>query len=396
MNAPDRAVHWRTVRRVLAVRLDNLGDVLMTTPALAALRQGLPHAHITLLTSPGAALAAPHLPMLDAVWPCAVPWTQGAAQQTGSLAELGRAEATLVDRLADAHFDAAVIFTVCTQSPLPAALLCRMAGIPLRLAHCRENPYGLLSDWVPETDQVLQGTPQPVQQTMARHEVTRQLALVASVGMHTANVRLRFAVHPEDRVTVAQRLRDAGLPPGSPYAVLHPGASAASRRWPAQRFGAVAEAIGAAGCTAVFAGNGAEVALATQALQAMPPTAAAAALSVAGQLSLGELAALIEGAQVLVANNSAPAHLAAAVGTPVVNLYALTNPQHTPWQVPLRVLNHDVSCRWCLKSTCPQVHHDCLRRVETDAVAAAALDLMQVRNALDDVLPRTAAREAHG
>jgi len=70
-------------------------------------------------------------------------------------------------------------------------------------------------------------------------------------------------------------------------------------------------------------------------------------------------------------------HIAAALGTPVVDLYALTNPQHTPWRVASRVLIHDVPCRNCLKSVCPEQHHDCLRRVEPEAVATAALELIR-------------------
>jgi len=86
---------------------------------------------------------------------------------------------------------------------------------------------------------------------------------------------------------------------------------------------------------------------------------------------------LIAQAQALVSNNSGPVHLAAAVGTPVVDLYALTNPQHTPWQVPARVLNRDVPCRNCLKSTCPQGHHDCLLGVPATEVTAATVQLLQ-------------------
>lgn len=68
--------------------------------------------------------------------------------------------------------------------------------------------------------------------------------------------------------------------------------------------------------------------------------------------------------------------MAAALGTPVVDLYALTNPQHTPWQVPSRVLSHDVPCRWCYSSVCRTGHHLCLRGVAPAEVVAAALDLL--------------------
>ena len=94
---------------------------------------------------------------------------------------------------------------------------------------------------------------------------------------------------------------------------------------------------------------------------------------------VGELAALIAEADLLIGNNSGPVHLAAAVGTPVVDLYALTNPQHTPWLVPSRVLFRDVPCRFCQKSLCPEGHHRCLSGVSPREVAAAAIALMPAR-----------------
>ena len=368
---PSRADVWKHARRVLAVRLDNLGDLLMTTPALAALRESLPQAHITLLSTPSVAAAANHLPMIDAAWSCAMPWTAQGAAQRDAAAPLGEAESALVARLAQGCFDAAVIFTVSTQSPLPAALLVRMAGIPLRLAHCRENPYGLLTDWVPETDEMASGM---------RHEVQRQLALVRAVGCTTRDERMRFEIAQADRDTLARRLRHIGIAAGRPYVVMHPGATAASRRWPPARFGQVAaELVQRSDCAVVFAGDGSDlprvVAALREVAQAEQPPAAPV-VSLAGELSLGELAALIDGAQVLVANNSAPMHLAAALGTPVASLYALTNPQHTPWRVPARVLSHDVPCRWCLQSVCPQQHHGCLRGIEPPRVLEAVLQLL--------------------
>ena len=101
--------------------------------------------------------------------------------------------------------------------------------------------------------------------------------------------------------------------------------------------------------------------------------------SLAGRLTLGELAALLRAAPVLVSNNSGPVHMAAALGTPVVDIYALTNPQHTPWMTPHRLLFHDVPCRYCYKSVCPQGHQDCVRLVPPSAVAEAAIELLEGR-----------------
>jgi lipopolysaccharide heptosyltransferase II len=365
MAADSRCGEWRKVRRLLVVRLDNLGDVLMATPAIAALRAGLGEATLSLLTSPSGAAALPFLADVDEVVVFAAPWVQS---RTDGEQPLGRTERDLIERLAAARYDAAVILTTCTQSALPAALLCRLAGIPLRLAHCRENPYGLLSDWVAETDVVVDGM---------RHEVDRQLELVAAVGFSVVDRHLRFVVPNSARASLAAHLREAGIDRSRPLVIVHPGATADSRRYPAASFGLAVEQIASrTGAAVVLCGGPEEGPLIDELRAAMSRPA----LSLAGRLDLGELAALIEAADVLVANNSAPAHIAAAVGTPVVDLYALTNPQHTPWLVASRVLNHPVPCRNCLKSRCPQGHHDCLRRVDPGAVAQAAVELLAARS----------------
>src|SRR4051794_23252932 len=154
---------WHGVRRLLAVRLDSIGDVLMTTPAMRALKETL-GCRLTLFTSRAGAAVAPLVPEIDDTIVFAAPWMKATTGLTGDLA--------MVEALRMRGFDAAVIFTVYSQNPLPAAYLCYLAGIPRRLAHCHENPYQLLSDWVPD--------PEPASQI--RHEVKRQLDLVASVG----------------------------------------------------------------------------------------------------------------------------------------------------------------------------------------------------------------------
>ncbi|AKJ30604.1 glycosyltransferase family 9 protein [Caldimonas brevitalea] len=356
---------WRGARRVLAVRLDNLGDVLMTTPALAAIKQSLPGAHLTLLCSKSGAAAVPHLADVDDAIVYDAPWVKG-----GGAPRSPEADLAMIERLREGCYDAAVIFTVYTQTALPAAMMCRLAGIPLRLAHCRENPYDLLSDWVADPDP-LQGI---------RHEVERQLALVASVGLYTADDRMRFQCRPEDTAGLAVKLERLGVSPHERLVVVHPGATAASRRYPAPQFGQAAELVASGGdCRIVFSGGADEEALILTAQSQMQRPS----LSLAGQLTLGEFAALLQRARLLMSNNSGPVHIAAALGTPVVDLYALTNPQHTPWRVAARVLNHDVPCRNCLKSVCPQGHHDCLRKVEPQDVAAAAFELLAEQDARD-------------
>jgi ADP-heptose:LPS heptosyltransferase len=247
--------------------------------------------------------------------------------------------------------------------------LCALAGIPLRLACCRENPYTLLSDWVPDLEPGTQPGQRP------RHETQRQLDLVAQVGAIPRDTRLRFRVLTPDRTAVAARLAAIRAGRGGPVVVVHPGASAPSRRWPPARFAQVAHALAVkAGAHVLVTGDAAEHDI----VRAVCAAAGhARVVPLAGALRLGEMGALLEAADLLVSNNTGPVHLAAALGTPVVDLYALTNPQHTPWQVPHRTLFADVPCRYCYKSMCPQGHHRCLEDVPAAQAVRAALALLR-------------------
>lgn len=351
---------WKKARNILCIRLDAIGDVLMTTPAIRALRDSLPHSRITLLASPCGAQIASLIPEIDATLRYAPPWMKATAPRKDASIEYAMAET-----LRRMRFDAAVIFTVYSQSPLPAALLCHLAGIPLRLAHCRENPYQLLTDWVPD--------PEPAQ--TIRHEVRRQLDLVASIGCRTTDERLSLRVPAAARRRAKAVLAQSGIDPQRPWVVVHPGATAPSRRYPADGFAhAARRLVRTFGCQVVFTGTASECALVEYIRNAM----AAPSHSLAGRLDLPTLAAVIAAAPALIVNNTGPAHIAAAVGTPVVDLYALTNLQHTPWGVASRVLFHDVPCKCCYKSICPEGHHDCLRRVPPGAVADAAAELIGI------------------
>jgi lipopolysaccharide heptosyltransferase II len=348
---------WRDAEHILCVRLDALGDVLMTSPALRAMRASAGGRRIVLLTSPAGAEAARLIPEIDDIIVYEAPWMKATGARRGSGPDWEMAR-----RLQSCGFDGAVIFTVYSQNPLPAALLCYLADIPLRLGYCRENPYQLLTHWVPEVEP----------ETCLRHEVRRQLDLVAAIGARIEDEHLRIEIPLRARATV-DRLVAALIPEERPWVVVHPGATAASRRYPAEQFAAAAgRLVQDLGCEVVFTGTESERDLIEQIRQGMD----APSHSTAGALDVAELAALLARAPLLISNNTGTVHVAAAVGTPVVNLYALTNPQHRPWQVPHRVLFHDVSCKYCYKSVCPEGHHHCLRLVPPEAVVEAAEALL--------------------
>jgi lipopolysaccharide heptosyltransferase II len=351
--------NWQQTRNILCVRLDSLGDVLMCTPAIRAIREARPDRTVTLLTSHSGAAAAAFIPEIDAVIEYAAPWMKSSNSHDEGT------DLALIRRLQSRSFEAAVIFTSYSQSALPAAFLCYLAGIPLRLAYCRENPYQMLSDWIPD--------PEPQQNL--RHEVRRQLDLVAKVGARTANEKLSFQIPELDLAWARQRLNQLDIDLQKPWVLMHPGATAASRRYPIHHWAQVTQELAnMLGYSVVFTGCADEAPLIGAIRQAAKSTATH---SLAGELDLGKLGAVISLAAVVISNNTGPAHLSAAIGTPLVDLYALTNPQHTPWQVNSRVLFHDVPCRFCYKSVCPERHHNCLGKVEPMQVVAAVLSLLQ-------------------
>ena len=353
---PARVQPWVGLRRILAVRLDAAGDVLMTTPALRALRATHPE-RLTLLTSTSGASIAGLLPELDDVIVYDPPWMKAAPDAVEPASD-----AAFIERLRGERFDAAAIFTVHSQSPLPAAMLAYLARIPHRLAHCRENPYELLTDWVPDPE-----TDQPI-----RHEVRRQLDLLAKVGIDAVDDHLSLHVPDTASRAIRARLGALGIGPRDPWLVVHPGATAPSRRYPPERFGEVLRRLAVrTDWRFVLTGDRSERRL----VEEVRTSADRAGVALAGLLTMAEMAALVAVAPLVLTNNSLPAHLAAAVGTPVVDLYALTNVQHTPWAVPNRVLSVDVPCKGCRRSVCPLGHNRCLHAVEPTDVVDALIDL---------------------
>lgn len=310
---------WADFRKVLCIRADNMGDVLMITPALRALGAAYPDMEITLLTSRAGALVAHLVPEVAKVIELDAPW----AKNDSSLTPADLKEAA--KNLARKKFDASIIFTSYSQSALPASMLCYLAGITEVLAYSRENPYKLISRWIPD--------PEPLE--LLRHEVERQLDLVAEVGAaDPPDLSLSLEV-PKVAITSARKkLAARGLDADSPWLALHAGASEQKRRYSSKDYAEAARQLQGEGWQVVLTGSAEE----KESINKLADAIGGEVINTAGELDVAELAALIQLAPVLVSNNTGPVHIASAVGTPCVVLYAQTNPQHTPWQTPSRVL----------------------------------------------------------
>ncbi|MDQ3978511.1 MAG: HAD-IIIA family hydrolase [Actinomycetota bacterium] len=352
IEAVDRLLQPWGGPHVLVARLDSLGDVLLGGPAVRAVaaRAG----QVTFLCGPRGRGAAELLPGVDRVIEFSAGWIDPEPEPVS-----GTAVQTLVDEVAALEVDQAIILTSFHQSPLPLALLLRLAGVPTLAAISEDYPGSLLDVRHKVEDDI--------------HEVERALSLVATLGY-------RLPPGDDGRLAVRRPVkgRSLAVQPDQPYVVVHPGASVPARAWAPERHrDLVSELVQM--CPVVVTGSPSERELTGfVAGGAKGSGRAESAIDAGGQLSFPELAEVLAGAEVVVTGNTGPAHLAAAVGTPVVSLFAPTVPpvRWRPWGVPLRLLGDAaIPCAGCRARTCPVEGHPCLGRVSVSEALLAVLEL---------------------
>jgi ADP-heptose:LPS heptosyltransferase len=327
-------------RRVLVARLDAMGDVLLMGPAVRAIAA---RAEVTMLCGPAGTHAAWLLPGVTRVLTWDAPWiTSPPPPVTASALQ------DLRTRVAGQRFDAAVILTSFHQSPLPLALLLRLAGVPRIVGASTDYAGSLLDVRLRPGEDLDEDIPEP----------ERALRIAAAAG---------FELPAGDDGALRVVTGIGGPPIEGAYVVLHPGASAPARSWPAARFAQTARRFADRGIRVVVTGAARERQLTAQ-------VAGDRALDLGGRLSLPGLARLLAGATALVGANTGPAHLAAAVGTPVISLFAPVVPavRWRPYRVPHVLLgDQEAACRGTRARVCPVAGHPCLAGVTPDDVLAA-------------------------
>ncbi|HET7725196.1 MAG TPA: glycosyltransferase family 9 protein [Propionibacteriaceae bacterium] len=332
--------------RVLVARLDSLGDVLLCGPAVRAVAA---RHHVTMLCSRLGAPAARLLPGVDdvLVWnsPWIMPNTPINPADVLSLQETVRAGA----------FDEAVILTSFHQSPLPLALVLRLAGVPRVIGASVDYAGALLDVRLRPGEDFDEDQPEP-----------ERALLIAKAAGHV--------LPPQDEglLAVTAPPDTSSLTGPGPYLVVHPGASAPARAWPASHHAELVRILAGQGHRVIVTGGNREKTLTAT-------VAGTTGVDLGGRLDLPELAGVLARARVLVVGNTGPAHLAAAVGTPVVSLFSPVVPaaRWAPYGVPHVVLgDQEAPCRGSRARTCPVPGHPCLAGVSPSSVADAVHQLL--------------------
>ena len=317
-----------------------LGDVVLTTPLLTAIRRRLRPRRLVVVVRPEARALVEGHPDVDAVL---VDDKYGADR--GVLGGL-----RVAARLRRERFDLAIV----PHRSFRTAWVVAAAGIPRRVGFATSRGAMFFHERVPRDPE--------------RHDVERNLALLSPFGALDGAPALHVPVDP----TAAERARTL-LPPGDgPLVVMAPGSVWPTKRWAAEGFATLARALVEEGARVLLVGGPDDVTVADRVVA----LAGAGVSSLAGQTDLATSIALIDRAAVLVANDSAPMHLGCARGVPVVAIFCATTPAlgYGPWGPRARVVEVDLACRPCGRHggrTCPRGTEDCMRLVDPARVLAA-------------------------
>src|SRR2546430_4504633 len=324
---------WIAAQNILAIRQDSIGDVIMLGPALRAVKETLLDARLTLLASPAGATAVPLLPWIDDVIVWRAPW-----QDVGGKIPFdpGR-ELQFIKMLSERKFDAALVFTSFSQTPHVPGYVCYLAGIPLRAGESKEFSGGILTT-------ELRSAPDEL------HQVERNLRLVEHLGFIAKDRQLKINISEEARAAVPTLLARAELDQHDPFIIIHPGASARSRRYAVDRFGTLARLLTRRGWPVLITGVEREATLIKEILEHTPT-----AHSIIGTTTLAEYSALIEQAALVICNDSLPMHLADALKTPEIVLFSGTDyeAQWRPRATRSRLLRRKTACHPCYLFECP-------------------------------------------
>ncbi len=342
--------------RVLFVRPDHLGDMLLAMPAIQWLKRRRPELSIHLLCGPWAAEVAGAYDEIDRV--LALPFP-GFARAAGGATNPYRLALKTARRLRRAGYDCAFVMR---PDHWWGACVVYLAGVPQRVGYDRPGVGRLLTMAVGQRHQ---------------HAVRQNMRLVeAWLGEERADeIGLRFPVESAARAQADGLLAARGVDEGRPVICIHPGAGAGSKLWSAERWAAVADALARLhGAAIVFTGVPAETAL----LGAIAEKMEFDAIRLAGGTTVGELAALYQRARAVLGADSGALHVAAAVGTATVALFGPADPlEFAPWGDAARhaVVTSDIDCRPCRILDWGDEGadlHPCVRDIGVGKVLAAA------------------------
>ena len=350
MNFKER----KAIKKLLVRSTNWIGDAIMTTPAVRAIRHNFPDARISMLAKPWVAPVFAHSPNVDEIIVYDANGRHG-----GPLGPL-----RLAKELRAHDFDAAILL----QNAIEAALIVFMAGIPTRIGFDTDGRRFLLTHAVRRTKAIKK-----------IHQTGYYIKILEGLGMAGGSHALELSLGPEDIRQAVKLLKARGVDPSHPIVGINPSATfGPAKQWFPERYAALGDLLAREmGASILIFGGPADQALGRTITDLMTTPA----VDFSGRTSLGEAMALIGRCSAFVTNDSGLMHVAAALDTPLVAVFGSTNSTTTsPFSDTSRIVRVPTPCSPCMQKVCPlkdtERHMDCMRNVSVDMVADVVKDLL--------------------
>ena len=338
------SVHAESIKRVVVRGTNWVGDSVMTVPALRALRRVLPDANITLVIRPGAKGIFSEVDFIDDVL---IYNRKNAFSVIPQVREWKRRQ-----------FDLAVLF----QNAFEAALIPFLAGVPVRLGYATESRQALLThplalpDW-----------------RSSRHEVFYYLYLVTALEQMLFGSSSICEAEPDASIQISEHRRDEarsllrshGIGEENSIVAICPGSiNSRAKRWPAEAYAALADRLIESQRQVLLIGSREEVEVSKEVMSRMRQRP----VVLTGKTSLDEITAVLATVDLIVTNDTGPAHIGAALGRPTIVIFGPTNPLTTrPFSPEAEILRHPPECAPCMLRDCP-IDHRCMTAITVDEV----------------------------
>ena len=341
------------MREKILVRATNwVGDLVMTTPALVAIRMNFPDAEITVLIRPPLQEILEGSPIVDSF----ILYDKKIYGGATGIARLGR-------ELRKRKFDRAILL----QNAFEAALVAFLAKIPRRMGYKTDGRGLLLTDGVKVS-----------KDTKEKHQVHYYLDLLKALGLKTDDFMPKLYLNKKDSEYSAALLKENGVDPKGMIIGINPGAQyGIAKRWHPERFGFVADRlVRDYGANVIIFGGPGDVSTAGAVHASMKEKA----LNLAGKTGLRGLMALTRRCRLFITNDTGPMHISAALGVPTLAVFGSTDHIATgPFGESHRIIREPINCSPCLKRTCPLKHYKCMEQVTRQQVLKAAIEMLEGR-----------------
>ena len=337
------------MRNILIIKLRYIGDVLLATPTVRAIKAARPDVRVTMMVNRGTEDVLAGNQDLDEI----------VVLDKGSLV----AQSRLIAGLRSRRFDTVIDLTDGDRS----AFLSWVSGAPVRIGFNDENRWR--GKYYTQVVQPVPGV---------QHRIDRDLEALKPMGIQAGSKNPQLRLTPEEMNSADQLLDQLGVQRSQPIVVLQPGARYWFKAWPPERFAELADQLTSQyGCQVLIGGSRQEDDLAKQIRQMAKSNPAI----MAGRTTIKQFAAIAKKSALFVGNDSGAMHIASAVGTPVVALFGPSSPREWgPRGGPVEVLYKEIDCRSCVHPTCSRGEENCMKLIAVHEVVAAAQRLFHARS----------------